>query len=304
MSRLCVAAPPTCAPQFQHIVFSETIPRGRGALLRTAEPMPRSANDERLADDEHGLLWFVFHEAGLTLSNYRIGTLRRRIPACLRALNANTFSTARRNLQDRPSLLPVALSSLMIGVTSFFRDPAIFAAMEASIFKDLLAGRGGIAAWCAGCSEGAEVYSLAMALDRQQALDRSFLLGTDCRADAIQRARNGLYDGASVGEMEPQLLERYFVPENGMYRIAPRVAARTHWRRADVLALHEPGAWDLIFCRNMAMYFSAEAGHRLWARLESSLRPGGVLVLGKAERPNGTRFLSLVAPCIYRRNRG
>ena len=65
----------------------------------------------------------------------------------------------------------------------------------------------------------------------------------------------------------------------------------------------EPGQWDVILCRNMAMYLAPEAAAALWRNLDSLLRPGGILVLGKAERPTGTR-LSMIAPCVYRRDRG
>ena len=76
------------------------------------------------------------------------------------------------------------------------------------------------------------------------------------------------------------------------------------WRTADVMRVQEPGVWDLILCRNMAMYLRPEASGKLWDLFERALRPGGYLVMGKAERPANARRLSPVGPCVFRRDRG
>jgi chemotaxis protein methyltransferase CheR/two-component system CheB/CheR fusion protein len=73
---------------------------------------------------------------------------------------------------------------------------------------------------------------------------------------------------------------------------------------ADLLQVQEPGVWDVVLCRNTTMYMRTEAVNPLWEKLEMLLRPGGILVLGKAERPLGVNRLTPVGPCLYRRNRG
>ena len=76
------------------------------------------------------------------------------------------------------------------------------------------------------------------------------------------------------------------------------------WRVADLLRAPEAGTWDVILCRNTTMYLRAEVAAGLWQKFEALLRPGGVLVLGKAERPAGSRRLQPAGPCVYRRIRG
>jgi len=71
-----------------------------------------------------------------------------------------------------------------------------------------------------------------------------------------------------------------------------------------VLSLHEPGVWDMILCCNLSIYLLLDASAGLWPRLEASLLPSGVLVLGEAERPVEARQMKLVAPCVWRRERG
>jgi len=132
------------------------------------------------------------------------------------------------------------------------------------------------------------------------ALQRSTLLGTDCRADAIASARHGHYDPSAVRNVPAHLLQRYLKFDGTAWHIHPYRRTVVQWRSGNPLATPEPGAWDLLLCRNMAIYMQPAATIRLWARLEQCLRPGGILLVGKADRPMGTSGLTLVATCIYR----
>jgi len=289
------------APEFRHISFRGSIVRDRRFYIPGDIPPERGG--ETLSDDEESFLRFLFKEAGLDLYKYRLRTLKRRIGACLRTLNASTFSDARRVIQQKPALLAAAVSTMVIGVTSFFRDGPVWASLRHEVLPELFRGRYGLAIWCVGCSEGHELYSLAMILAEMKLLQRCHLLGTDCRADAIRRARTGQFDAAAIKSVPADLLSRYFEAKEARWRVIPAIRDAIHWRRADVLTLHEPGIWDLILCRNMTMYLAPEASAALFPRLEMSLRPGGALVLGKAERPFAASHLTPVGPCIYRRDR-
>src|SRR3954467_14619925 len=127
------------APEFRHIRFRGSIVRERFVLAH--DP---SLIDERdsapLSEDEESFLRFLFKEAGLNLYHYRLGTLKRRIGACLRALHAGNFVDARRTVQQKPSLLPAAISTMVIGVTSFFRDGPLWETMRRSVIPDLFKG--------------------------------------------------------------------------------------------------------------------------------------------------------------------
>jgi chemotaxis protein methyltransferase CheR len=163
---------------------------------------------------------------------------------------------------------------------------------------------GALRIWSVGCSDGSELYSLAMLLAEQRILHRCYLLGTDCRADAIRRAATGAYDTAAVRGVPTGLLQRYFTFSGRDWRLHGWLRTAVQFRTANVLKIMEPGLFDLVLCRNMAIYLESDAVLQLWSGLEHSLRTGGVLVLGKAERPIGAKRLSAVAPCVYRRTRG
>lgn len=291
---------------YRHVVFPDAPePNGRAVnFLPPAAEWDRNAvREEDLTSDEQASVGKLFEQAGLRLDDYRLETLKRRIPACLRALRVDSASRACEAVDRQGELLKVAVSALVIGVTSFFRDPTVFAMIAESFLPEVLRRSSNPRIWSVGCSDGPELYSIAMLLAERGAVQRSTLLGTDCRADAIARARDGRYDTASLKGVPAPFLGRYFAPHGAAWQIHPFLRASTQWRTGNALCTPEPGSWDLILCRNMAIYLQPEAAGRLWARLGESLRPGGILVTGKAERPYGAAGLVPVAPSVYQRDR-
>src|SRR5688572_28677814 len=114
--------------RFIHVVFPRQAPLpGPIDLSGSLEPLPADAHDERDLPAEHaGFLAWLFARAGLEVGLYRTETLERRLPACLRALHVNTPVQARRLLEEKPELLSRAVGAMLVGVTSFFRDPPVF----------------------------------------------------------------------------------------------------------------------------------------------------------------------------------
>jgi chemotaxis protein methyltransferase CheR len=269
-----------------------------------AQPHVGSTQRETPWPEAEGpFLEWLFAQAGLAARDYRSETLMRRLPSCLRLLQASSLTEARSVLKNRPELIAAAINVLLIGVTSFFRDPAVFEDLAQTHLGALAIPRRGIYAWSAGCSDGAELYSLAMLLEEQGLLKRSYLLGTDCRADAILHAQAGAYEETALAGVSPQRREKFFTREGTRWQIAPRLQHVARWRQGDLLSQSEPGLWDLIFCRNTSIYLRSTAACQLWQRLENALRVGGLLVLGKAERPASAKRLSCIAPCIYQKTR-
>ena len=252
--------------------------------------------------DDAFFTW-LFMQAGVRARHYRPSALRRRLPACLRALRVENTRHARRLLRHHPHLIPTALDALLLGVTEFFRDTQVFENLQREL-SGIAENRRPLRVWSAGCSDGAELYSIAMLLAELNVLEQSELRGTDCRQDAIARASAGVYQRCAMGGVSTERMRAHFQPVAGNWRIAPALRERIAWRCADLLAAVEPGPWDVIFCRNLAMYLQPSATERLWRNLTSALRPGGLLVLGKAERPSGGLSLAAVGPCLYRRQGG
>ncbi|MDB5301272.1 MAG: methyltransferase, CheR-type [Phycisphaerales bacterium] len=289
---------------YRHVVFPPSAPAGASPInfAVSAEPAPLSPPAPSLTpiENESFLRW-VFERAGLDARDYKSETLRRRLPACLRALRAKTLEDARLMIQQQPRALKTAMGTLMIGVTGFFRDPAIFSALGERFLPEITARGSKARVWSVGCSDGQELYSVAVLLAEMQALHRCRLLGTDCRSDAVRAAGEGAYDRQSIGGVPEPLLAKYFTPDGTRWRIHSWLRNLVQWRGGNALAGSEPGSWDMILCRNVSIYLLGAATLRLWNSLAAALRPGGLLVVGKAERPLGAAGLSAVAPCVYRR---
>jgi chemotaxis methyl-accepting protein methylase len=247
---------------------------------------------------------WVFARAGLAAENYRGEPLGRRLSSCLRALHADTEARARQVLEERPDLLPAAISALLIGVTDFFRDAPTFEALGSDVLPKMGALGRPLRVWSAGCSNGAELYSMAILLAKAGLLEvsgkKSFLLGSDCRQDAMEHAQAGLYNAHDLRKVEPSDRRRYFGQVGDCWRPVKPLRRRIQWKVANLCGHIEEGPWDIILWRNMAIYLQAEAAASLWRCLAAELAPQGVLVAGKAERPPTEMALVSVGKYIYR----
>jgi chemotaxis protein methyltransferase CheR len=309
------------ATRFQHVVFPDSV-GGYGRTVDLAPPPPARACgtdgptatrpmplSQPMPLEAESFIRWLLSRAGLSFRHYKHETLERRLPACLRALRVASPAQARAAVQRNPHLAWPALDALLIGVTGFFRDDAVFATLARQTLPDLLERwrncrpERPFRVWSAGCSDGAELYSVAMLLVENGALTPGSveLLGTDCRPEALARAAAGVCDAAAVKGVPPPLLRRYFRFDGEHYHVQRAVRAAAVWRRADALAAGEAGPWDLVLCRNLAIYLQPDATASLWATLAAAVRPGGALVLGKAERPVGVAGLLPDGPCVYRR---
>ena len=303
--------------RFRHVVFkghdrARPIASGGGGsppvhFLRTWLPdtrpiVPPLPTAGELSREEMAFVGELFQRVGLNATAYRPETLARRLPACLRQLRATGIRHARLILDKSPALAATAMESAVIGVSAFFRDTPVFNQFAYEVLSPLAGRRAFLRIWSAGCSEGQELYSIAMLLAEINRLGGTELLGTDCRAGAIARARDASYDDEVVRDIPPVLRQRYlerYTPTQ--HRLTAPIRRSVQWRQADVTRSAEAGPWDLILCRNMVMYLQPDAAGAVWRRLELTLRPGGFLIVGKAERPTGSRHLVPHGPCIYRK---
>jgi len=266
-------------------------PAGRAGILPPSSPVSEPLD---------GFVAWVLESAGLPTDAYRAAPLRRRLASCLRALKVDSVAAARSRLEARPELLATALSALLIGVTEFFRDAEEFDALRRALRAPLAPRPGPIRIWSAACANGAELLSLAMLLAEEGLLDRSDLLGTDCRADAIQEACCGLYSPAGVQAVPDQFRGKYLRDAGTQWHVADDLRRVVRWRVRDLLAGPEDGPWDIILWRNMSIYLEAKSAAAVWASLVSTLRPGGLLVVGRAERAPAAVGLAPMSRCIYR----
>jgi len=290
---------------FPHIYFHGFAPTGNRPVIGLPERRAAVAvhrNKRGVEEPMDSLMAWMLERAGLRASGYRSAAMKRRLPACLRQLRAASPQAAREILERKPELLTSTLNTVLIGVTGFFRDQAVFDCLAARVLPELGCEQAEVRVCSVGVSGGHELYSVAMLLAEAGMLERSRLLGVDCRSDAIRQAKAGVFFETELGGVSPERRARFFSTGPGEAReIAPVIENRIQWRTADVMNLEMDACHDLILFCNVAIYFNEPQAAEAWTRLCGRLQPGGFIVTGKAEKPPSCLPLERIALSIYRR---
>ena len=237
-----------------------------------------------------GTICAVLHgQLGRDFSSYKTGTLMRRIQRRMHVLQTDEVSEYVERLRTDPQEAEMLFRELLISVTRFFRDPDAFAALEAKVIPGLLAmdGADPIRVWVAGCATGEEAYSVAILLREAQARSGGRravqVFATDVDDRAVAAARTGLYLGSISGDMSAERLERYFVREDGSYRVSKDIREVCLFSTHDLVKDPPFSRIDLVCCRNLLIYFEPPLQQRVVATFHYALRSGGHLFLGPSE---------------------
>jgi two-component system CheB/CheR fusion protein len=242
-------------------------------------------------------------KTGHDFSLYKKSTIYRRVERRMGLHQIAKLATYVRFLRENPQETELLFKELLIGVTSFFRDPPAWEQLKDNVMPALLAAhpQGGVLrAWTSGCSTGEEAYSLAMIF--KEALEQvnpagNFSLqifATDLDRDAIDKARAGVYPENIAADICPERLRRFFVKDDYGYRVAKEIREMVIFAPQNMIMDPPFTKLDLLLCRNLLIYLDQEMQKKIMPLFHYSLNPGGVLFLGKAETI-GT-FNSLFAP--------
>ena len=203
---------------------------------------------------------------------------------------------------------------VFIHVTSFFREPETFAALQRKVLPKLMANRPQgepLRIWVPGCSTGEEAYSIAITIlefleQHKRASGAAVqIFGTDISAPAVDSARSGTYSETAVANVSPERLKRFFVKVGDSYQIGKQVRERCVFARHDVGKDPPFSRLDLISCRNVLIYMSAALQERVFSFFHYALKPAGFLLLGKSEAPGSSAHLFIQEESkrkIYSRN--
>ncbi|MEI6309717.1 MAG: chemotaxis protein CheB, partial [bacterium] len=229
---------------------------------------------------------------GHDFSHYKPSTVNRRIERRLALHRIETIGSYVKYLQQTPAEVETLFRDLLIGVTSFFRDPEAFQSLEQQVIPKLLAGKPAsavIRVWSPGCSTGEEAYSIAILLaERQEAMKQSYnvqVFATDIDSQAIATARAGLYPASIAADLSPERLARFFTAETegNAYRISKGIRDMLVFSEQDVIKDPPFSKLDLISCRNLLIYMGTDLQKKLIPLFHYALNPDGFLFLGTSE---------------------
>jgi chemotaxis methyl-accepting protein methylase len=229
---------------------------------------------------------------GHDFSLYKRSTIYRRIERRMGLHQLGKIADYVRYLRENPQETELLFKELLIGVTSFFRDPPAWKRLKEGVIPSLLASRpagGVLRAWVAGCSTGEEAYSLSIvfkeALAQVKPTGRFSLqvFATDLDKDAIDKARQGLYPANIAADVSAERLHRFFVKEEHGYRVGKEIREMVIFAPQNLVMDPPFTKLEVLTCRNLLIYLTPELQKKLLSLFHYSLSPGGILFLGSAE---------------------
>jgi two-component system CheB/CheR fusion protein len=262
----------------------------RGRVMQTGQPDVAIASKTHSAIDKICVL--LRSATGHDFSQYKRSTVYRRIERRMGLHQIDGIAGYLRYLQESPQETQLLFKELLIGVTSFFRDPEAWEQLRKNAIPALLADRTpGVAlrAWVPGCSTGEEAYSLAMvfieAVAQLKPAQRFSLqiFATDLDKDSIDRARAGVYPRNIESDVSAERLQRFFVREESGYRVRPEIRESVILATQNIIMDPPFTKLDILCCRNLLIYLAPELQKKLLPLFHYSLAPGGILFLGSAE---------------------
>ena len=224
-------------------------------------------------------------------THYKETVVNRRVTRRMVINHVDNITKYAEYLGTHPAELQALFNDMLIGVTSFFREPDTFLILKEKLFPELLknlASKEPVRIWIPGCSTGEEAYSFAIAL--QEFLEETGkgdvqvqIFGTDVNEKNVEKARQGIYPKSIEADVSENRLKRFFTSFNGSYQIAKFIRDKCVFAKQDLTADPPFSNLSLISCRNMLIYFDSQLQERIVSILHYALRPNGFLILGESE---------------------
>ncbi len=251
------------------------------------------------------ILTFLADRTDHDFSQYKKNTVIRRIERRMGVTHCSSIKDYLTFLHDNPDETHLLFQDLLIGVTNFFRNPEVFTFVEEEVLQKLLSqgeSNEKFRVWVPGCSTGEEAYSVAIIIrETMQKLDinRSLqIFATDIDANAIHKARQGVYPKNIATDVSKTRLDSFFTEEENHFRVNKKIREEIVFAEQNVLRDPPFMHLDMLVCRNLLIYLESAAQNKLIPLFHYNLKAGGILFLGTSEHPG--RFEDLFTP-IHKR---
>lgn len=281
-------------------IAEELIKLNHHPYLRTPAPPDQGSTAEPPMEEDELVTVFrlLQRQTGVDFSSYKPSTFQRRLGrrvALQKCLNLGEYL---QYLREHPSEIQSLYQDVLITVTSFFREPDVYTALQERVFPQLLQqpnAASSIRIWVPGCASGEEAYSLAMCLlECLHPLSMNptiQIFGTDISDEAIEIARTGFYLESQMGKVSAEYRRRFFNEVDGGYQVKKSVRELCIFARQDLNSDPPFSDIDLLSCRNVLIYFKPSLQKRVLSFFHYSLKPTGFLVLGNSESLGDTKEL-------------
>src|SRR5215813_4058923 len=245
-----------------------------------------SSDDPRF----EALLDYLKGTRGFDFTAYKRSSLMRRIQKRLQAIGIESYDGYQAYLETHAEEFGLLFNTILINVTSFFRDPEAWGYLTTQIVPRIASGSrsdSAIRVWSTGCASGEEAYTLAMVLAEELGIEpfrrRVKIYASDVDDDALMQARHATYTAAQVEDVPPEMLSKYFERVDDRYLFHKDIRRSIIFGRHDLVQDAPISRVNLLVCRNTLMYFTRETQAKVLNRFHFALRNGGFLFMGRAE---------------------
>ncbi len=290
------------------------IPKAVIQFSRIQPKLPEVDDGEEVADGAKQMLQRMFAQlrarTGRDFGRYKRSTILRRIQRRMQLRQIEEFAGYLELLREEPEEVRTLADDLLITVTSFFRDPEVFEAFERDVIPRLFGEKSPeeeIRVWSVGCATGEEAYSLAILLveeaARREVSPRLQVFASDLHEHSLKQARDGFYPGDIETDVSPERLKRFFVKENGGYRIRKELREMVIFSPHNLLSDPPFSRLDMVSCRNLMIYIQREVQRDIIELFHYALKPDGYLLLGTSETVDASDLFRIEDKkfCIYQK---
>ena len=240
----------------------------------------------------------------IDLDLYKEPQMKRRIGNLVTRSSAKTFVEYFDTVAKDKDEFAAFIEYLTINVSEFYRTPDKFAKLETDVIPDLLKRTPKLNIWSAGCSIGAEPYSLSMIMKEMTPGKRHRILATDLDIEILAKAKKGIYLENEIKSLSPERRQKYFDKVgDDKYAVKEDIKSCIEFKRHNLLKDPFEKDFDLILCRNVVIYFTEEAKDELYTRFFEALKPDGILFVGATEAILNFRKMGYTSyqPFFYQR---
>ena len=251
----------------------------------------------------------IYKKTGIDLLQYKNQQLVRRIISIIESAGYNNLRDFSDYVFCSDDRLKEFINDITINISEFFRDKKTFTKLQTDIIPMLYQKQSETSSarfkvWSAGCSNGAELYSVAIILDELNFLGKSFLVGTDISSSILEKAKEGAFAKEELKNVSMKRQLKYFIKNNNQYQINELFRKHLIFKYHDLLqddTNKQCDFYNLILCRNVIIYFTEEIKKKIYKRFYESLKKGGILFIGGTERiinPDEFGF-NVISPFFY-----
>lgn len=237
-----------------------------------------------MSQDYEQFIDSVKRKTGIDLALYKEAQMKRRLTSLREKRGFNQFSDFYNAMMKNENLFNEFLERMTINVSEFYRNPKRWEVLENKILPKLYKQNKRLKVWSAACSTGEEPYTLAMILSKFMPLRDVSILATDLDKAILDRAKVGFYTDRSLKDVPADIKNKYFVKDNMGFKVSDDIKRTVTFKQHNLLADSFEKNYDLIVCRNVMIYFTEDAKHKLYQKFSEALRPNGIFFVGSTEQ--------------------